>query len=323
METRASHVLVGLFVIVLTLATAGFGLWLGRLELDRAVAVYDVSFDSAVTGLQRGAQVTYQGVPVGRVTDIRFDAARLERVMVRIEVDPTTPITVDTAGQLAPQGITGLFFVQLLPGSEGSARLLTDADSPAVIMATPSPLDRLATDFPEVLAQGVLLLDRAVLLLSDDNLAALGQTLANVEALTATLADRREEVDGLIGDASALVADLRLAAETVKGVLGRVDETVGTVQSELPQLIERGTASLAGLGDVSRRMEGVARQLDGLLRDVREPMRDFSEAGLYEFSALIGETRLLVAAATRISREFERDPAGFLLGGSFTGFRAE
>ncbi len=323
METRASHVLVGLFVVVLTLAGAGFGLWLARVELDRAVAVYDVSFGSAVTGLQSGARVTYQGVPVGRVTDIRFDAARLERVLVRVEVDPTTPVTDDTTAQLAPQGITGLFFVQLLPGSEGSPRLVTDAAEPAIILATPSPLDRLATDFPEILAQGVILLDRAVALLDDDNLRAFGQTLANVEAVTATLAERRGDVDDLVADATALVGELRRAAEAVNAMLVRVDTAVDTVQAGLPELIERGSAGLAGLGEVSRRMAIVARQLDGLIGDLREPMRDFSQVGLYEFNALMGETRHLVAAATRISREFERDPAGFLLGGSFTGFRAD
>ncbi|TVQ34465.1 MAG: MCE family protein [Geminicoccaceae bacterium] len=323
METRASHVLVGLFVVALTLATAAFGLWLGRMELDRSVDVYDVAFGTAVTGLQKGAQVTYQGVPVGRVVDIRFDPERLDRVLVRVEVDPTTPITEDTGAQLAPQGITGLFFVQLIPGTPGSLPLATAADAPAVIAAVPSPLDRLVTDFPEVLAQGVILLDRAVQLLSNDNLQSFGRTLANVEALSETLAGRRDDVDGLLADTAVIAQEFRAAAAALRALLDRVDGAVGVVEGELPELLRGATVSLAGLGDVSRRMERVALQLDGLLQDVREPMRDFAEAGLYEFNALIGETRLLVAAATRISREFERDPAGFLLGGSFTGFRAD
>jgi phospholipid/cholesterol/gamma-HCH transport system substrate-binding protein len=50
---------------------------------------------------------------------------------------------------------------------------------------------------------------------------------------------------------------------------------------------------------------------------------DFAGTGLYEFTQLIGETRLLVAALTRITKEFERDPAGFLIGRTRGGFQAE
>ncbi|MFW5835289.1 MAG: MlaD family protein, partial [Pseudomonadota bacterium] len=312
METRASHILVGLFVVVLTLATAGFGLWLGRVALDRAVDVYDVVFRSAVTGLPNGAQVTYQGVPVGRVTDIRFGGDGLEQVIVRIEVDPETPVTTDTGAQLAPQGITGVFFVQLIPGSEGSEPLRTSGGDPARIVATPSALERLFADFPEILAQGVILLERAVELLDDDNVQSISGTLANLNELSGTLADRREDVDRLIVETTDLVADLRVAAAGLERVMATVETTVDEAGAALPDLLVQGATTLEEVDRVARRMGAVADQLDGLLREVRQPMRDFAQGGLYEFNALIGETRLLVAAATRISREFERDPAGFL-----------
>ena len=48
---------------------------------------------------------------------------------------------------------------------------------------------------------------------------------------------------------------------------------------------------------------------------------DFASSGLYDFTQLIGETRMLIAALTRISKEFERDPASFLLGSSQKGYQ--
>jgi hypothetical protein len=35
---------------------------------------------------------------------------------------------------------------------------------------------------------------------------------------------------------------------------------------------------------------------------------------LYELTQLVGETRQLIAAPSRITKEFERDPAGLLIG---------
>ena len=45
-----------------------------------------------------------------------------------------------------------------------------------------------------------------------------------------------------------------------------------------------------------------------MLAQLDEPVDDFAATGLYEFTQLIGETRQLVAALSRITKEFERDP---------------
>jgi phospholipid/cholesterol/gamma-HCH transport system substrate-binding protein len=68
---------------------------------------------------------------------------------------------------------------------------------------------------------------------------------------------------------------------------------------------------------------GAAGRLEQILGQLEQPVDDFAATGLYEFTQLIGETRLLVAALSRITKEFERDPAGFLIGRSSRGYRAE
>ncbi len=320
METRASHVLVGLFVVILGLAAAGFALWLASARLDRQVDVYEVVFRSAVSGLQNGAQVTYQGIQVGRVTRIRFDPENVERVLVRIEVEPTTPVTEDTTARLQPQGITGIFYLQLTGAKNESARLATRANDPAQIPGQPSTIDRLTADAPEILNRGVVLLDRATELLSDDNLARIADTLDSLDRLTATLADGQDGVGPLITETNALVDELRTAIEQVTATTERLDAIAATVERDAGTLMASGVEGFERLNAAAAEIDRAAARMSGLLADVREPMRDFSESGLYEFSALIGETRQLVATASRITKEIERDPAGFLLGGSFKGF---
>ena len=70
-------------------------------------------------------------------------------------------------------------------------------------------------------------------------------------------------------------------------------------------------------------MQRAAGELEALVGELRQPLGDFAATGLYEFTQLVGETRQLIAALTRITKEFERDPAGFLIGSSRRGFEAE
>ena len=53
----------------------------------------------------------------------------------------------------------------------------------------------------------------------------------------------------------------------------------------------------------------------GVVKDVRQPLNDFSQTALYDFGQLVSEMRDLVGSLRRITTEVERDPAGFLLGG--------
>jgi phospholipid/cholesterol/gamma-HCH transport system substrate-binding protein len=323
METRASHVLVGLFVVVLAVAAAGFALWLASARLDRQVDPYQVVFRSAVSGLQNGAQVTYQGIQVGRVTRIRFDPDDVERILVRIEVEPTTPVTTDTVARLQPQGITGIFYIQLSGTTDDAEPLESSIGDLAEIPGVPSAIDRLSADAPELLNRGVVLLERATELLSDGNLARLADTLDNLDRLTTALADEEDGLAPLVADADDLVAELRTAVGSIQTTTDGMAEVVATVQDDADALMTNATAGFAELNEAVAQLDRAATEMTGLLTDVREPLRDFSQSGLYEFNALIGETRQLVATASRITREIERDPAGFLLGGSFKGFRAE
>jgi len=323
METRASHVLVGLFVVVLAVTAAGFAVWLASARLDREVDVYEVVFRSSVSGLQNGAQVTYQGIQVGRVTRIRFDPDDVEHVLVRVEVEPTTPVTEDTTARLEPQGITGIFFVQLSGGTNRSARLESRPNEPAQIPGRPSTIDRLTADAPEILNRSVTLLERATALLAEDNLERIAATLDNLEQITTALADPKAGIGPLVEDANRLVVELQTTAETVNATSDDLERLVATLDSKAGTLLDTGTSTFAELGEAASGIDQAAAQMNAMLGDVRQPLRDFSQGGLYEFSALIGETRQLVATASRITRELERDPAGFLLGGSFKGFQAD
>ena len=73
METKASYVAVGSFVLVVAAGLIVFVTWLGKVSIDREFDRYLILFSDSVTGLQVGGAVRYRGVPVGTVSDIRLD----------------------------------------------------------------------------------------------------------------------------------------------------------------------------------------------------------------------------------------------------------
>ncbi len=152
METRANYVVVGAFMLVLLIAIMAAILWLARPEFNREATFYDILFSGSVTGLSQGSPVRYNGIPLGRVVDIRLDPTNLERVRVTIRVETGTVIKADAVASLESQGITGLSFVEITGGSQSAPPLERKGDERyPVIVSQPSSFQRLATSAPEVL----------------------------------------------------------------------------------------------------------------------------------------------------------------------------
>jgi phospholipid/cholesterol/gamma-HCH transport system substrate-binding protein len=323
MEIRASYLIVGAVVLVLLAGLAAFSIWLVRADVRRDVASYEIAFEGSVSGLQQGGQVLYRGIPVGRVTAIRIDPDNVETVLVDVEIDRDTPIKVDTVATLELQGLTGIAYVQLRGGTQASARLDPDAEPRARIPSRRSALERVFESTPELLAETMAVVERLSLLLTDENLDAVAGTLRNVERVTVTLADRSESIDSAIAGAAAMTGtiqetstEIKQLASELRLLTGRVDQQVDGVSGDLVD-------TLKDLQTAASSLSGATAQFEQILGELEQPVDDFAATGLYEFTQLIGETRLLVAALSRITKEFERDPAGFLIGRTVRGYEPE
>ncbi|EKN6183618.1 MCE family protein, partial [Yersinia enterocolitica] len=92
METRAHHVMIGLFSVIVVVGAMLFGLWLAKSSVDSAFQDYEVIFNEAVSGLSQGSAVQYSGIKVGDVTSLRLDPKDPRRVLARIRLAGQTPI---------------------------------------------------------------------------------------------------------------------------------------------------------------------------------------------------------------------------------------
>ncbi len=321
MEVRASYVLVGLFVVALMAGLLGFVVWTARSVGTRAVTFYDILFTGSVTGLSEGSQVRYRGVPIGRVSGIRLGPDNLERIRVTIEIADEVPIKTDTMARLEASGLTGVAFVQLYGGTQTAPALASrDGERYPVITSQSSAIEAVMEGAP-------LLLRRAGEILSPANQQRFNATLDSVATVAAALAARADdgaqivtnlrritdELAPMTGELrrslDALAQDMQVTLATMRGLAGAADDQVGRIGGDL----RRATTNITQL----------SQQLNRMVEENRGPLRDFSATGLYQFTQFVAEARALVSSLSRLSTEFERDPARFLFGDQQKGYETK
>lgn len=342
METKANHLAVGTFVLILLAGLFGFVVWLGKGAIDREFDRYLVFFTGSVSGLTASSTVRYRGVPVGTVSEIGIDPDNSEQVRVLIEIQRGTPIKEDALASLEFQGVTGLVNIEITGGSMTSPPLEPNEDRKfAVIPSTPSKLEALFEDVPHAIARLTSLVERGTLLFNDENLAAIGETLQNLRTVSEALAANSGDVESLVGDVAITASEVRRTAEEINVLVKDLRVLVPALADDASATFQAAESLLTSFdenadtltGDVQKtlqtvrdsmtRFTGAANELTEMIAENRPAFRDFSNEGLYEISRFLAETRDLVVNLTHISEQIEADPGRFLFGDSQAGFEAE
>lgn len=323
METRAGYIAVGTFVIALVAAAFGLVLWMTRSAGPESPVPYRVYFEGSVTGLQNGAAVLYRGVPVGTVTDIRIDPENIERIRVTVALRPGTPVKTDTIATMAVQGITGVAFIELIAGTQESAPLEPPPGKEiAVIQSRTTGIQRIMQQLPQIAERIVTVTERLAVLLGDDNMKAISDTLQNLQTLSATVADRRGDIDQMVTDARVAIAAFREASENVTALTDDVSKRLGPIAENADAAVGQARDMTADARKAAAAFRTVADQLAKLVEENRAPINDFASSGLYEFSQFIAEGRILIDSLNRLTTQIERDPARFFFGDTQKGFEA-
>src|SRR5215475_11033448 len=212
METRASHIAVGAFVLILLFGGLGFLIWVGHFSERVIETHYFTRFSGSVAGLDVNSNVLFGGIPVGHVISVEVDPQDSSLARVDMLVRADTPIRTDSVATLAMQGITGGVLVEFSRGTKSAARLKPGSEIPSAY----SSLERLLSGAPELITKATALVDRASTFLSPDNSAALAQTLANLDHLTAQLANSSDRFDGLLTEVDTAVKQVTVTAVSIQ-----------------------------------------------------------------------------------------------------------
>ena len=303
METRAHHVLIGLFTVIVVAAALLFALWLARSSSDRQFTQVQIVFQEAVTGLSQGSAVEMNGIRVGEVTQLRLDPTDPRKVLARVRLGADTPMHQDTRAVLALTGVTGLSIIQLSGGSPGSPSLVGRSGNLPVIVADPSPLARLRAGGGDLLVSINEVVDRATELLSPKNIEHINQTLEHLDQVTGAFADQHDDI-------RQLVQQLAQASKQVNATLAQTDQLVrnanGLVDNQARATLDSAQKTMASL-------QSSSATIDQLLNDNRAAVNGGLQ-GLSELGPAIRELRDAAGTMRGISSRLDENPARFLLG---------
>lgn len=295
---RLGHVLAGLFVIGLTLTFVAAVLWLGAGGRGGDTDPYLVYMQESVAGLSRDSVVKYRGVDVGRVREIGLDPARGNEVRLLLAIDAGTPVREDTVAQLETQGLTGLAFINLTGGGDGSPALVAaPGEAHPVIPSRPSRWGRLDRAVEALVADFADVSRRLKVLLDDDNLGHIGHMLARVDALATALAGRADGIATALDDMAVGARHLREAGAGLPALVARLQEAA----TGLLQMADEVRAAGSSVGRVVR-----ARDRD---------LQRFTGEALPEATAMVNELRRAAENLRRFSEQLERDPTVLWRGG--------
>jgi phospholipid/cholesterol/gamma-HCH transport system substrate-binding protein len=298
METRANHVLIGLFTIAVTLLGVFFALWAANYASNRNWDFYDVIFKEAVTGLGTGGIVQYNGISVGEVQKLSLDPKDPRRVIARIRLQAGTPVKIDTKAKLAIIGLTGVAQIQLSGGLPESPRLLPTPDRKVPIIATqPSALQNIAEAANDIV-------ERLRTILSDQNIERISGTLADIHQISSTVAGQKEDVAALMTNLRQVTAQLNTTLVKAQGSLDTIDRNV--VQN-LPALMAKLERTLSSL-------ESASKNANGVIADNRQAIASFSQNGLAQVGPTLAELRELMSELRRVASRLDRNPGGYVTG---------
>jgi len=299
MEREANYAAVGSFVLLVLTMGVLFVYWYSDTREHRNLLHYEIYFDGSVSGLSEGGPVRYLGVDVGRVERIRIDPRAANRVQVVADIDARTPISDRTLAQLSLQGVTGLLYVdlQLQRVNDNGRRILAGMPSEQypVIRSVHSDFDQFLSGLPDLTERLNELVDRASSILSDQNIAAVGRTLKNLDTAAGGLPNSARNIDALVADVRSTVADAHRL----------VSELNTTTQNAS---VDFG-AGVRALRLTSENLERASGNLDAFVAENRDQLSGFVQKGVPQIEALLRDSRAAAQEIRDLTRSLRDNPS--------------
>jgi phospholipid/cholesterol/gamma-HCH transport system substrate-binding protein len=305
METRANYVLIGAFTLAGMLGIVVFVLWFARLELDRQFAYYDISFPS-VSGLSNASDVRFSGLPVGQVVAVGLSPSGDGTVNVRVEIAADTPVRVDSVATIESQGVTGVSFVGISPGTPEAELLERAPGGPyPQIEAGRSALQSLSEDAPQILTETLSILEGINNLLTDANQDRVDRILTNMEDASGNFADALEDfstVTSSVSDFATQIDSFNSTLEELTGamtvLLSTADDTllsIGTLAEDTRGTLSVLVETLTSTQNLLIEAEGyIAGDLTTTTAGIGRVVEDFGE----RIAALGDEAEAMLSAFT-------------------------
>ena len=292
----------GLFVIVaLTILVIG-SLWVAGFDpVGTERQTYEVLMTSS-GGVRRSDPVRVAGMEVGRVQNVDLRPGLEWPVRFRIGLDAEILVTDQASARLTSDGLLGSLYLEIDPGPAGAPPL--PPDTPIVGVELVNTADAMggigelsnragvALDEVTVLLQSLSartgpLLERFELLMSDQNLASISESLS---AMRDTMQEAGPRMTSLMTRLDELAIELESGVSGLPDLTADLQGLVGDLRTALGPEGQRLSSLLDSAGDSVSSMEMNQGELEAMVRDLRlatANLKAFTESIKERPSALV------------------------------------
>ena len=285
MATASQKVKVGVFLIVgVVLLAAAVVLTMGIGGED--TKTYYIVFDEPVGGLTAGSVVQYLGVKVGSVEDMLVTEEGLVRVTINVRPDKVR-LKRGVKATLAPQGISGIVFIQL---SGGSGRELDEGDTIGTQPSLFGTVDQLMVKIKSTFEE----LNKTLTRINEKDIA--GDIDKTIQEISNLLTETRKQISDI--------------GPTIKATLENADEKIAAL--DMKQINEDLHAAMTSIEQVA---DEASKTLEELRRQVPHARREVLIAQ-QELGLTLRKMRDALANVERLAKGLEEDPASIIRGKS-------
>ena len=315
MENKAHYALIGTFVLMALFAVIAFVAWLSNAQFDQKFDEYEVSFQGGVQGLSQGTEVRFNGLKVGDFTRLRIDPNDTNAVLVDIQVEADTPIDTKSVGRMEPLGLTGLNYIQIIPGGEGFPLIKElPGKGPYRLVGEASRIDILLGGGGNVIEAAQSALARVNTVMSEQGIADFHGILSNVNQLSGNLKDL--DIDPALVERT--LAAIEQAAKDVSVAALAVDVAATDfdtlVQNDVKSALARAEVSMGELDKALGSIGTAADETGDLITDGRDAINRLSNSGLTDMEETIDGIRRVVESLARVADSLEQNPTAFIAG---------
>jgi phospholipid/cholesterol/gamma-HCH transport system substrate-binding protein len=266
--------IVGIVVACLMIAIP-----LGAHVRNRQNVFYAHFMGESLSGLEQGAQVKFNGVPIGKVDKISYDSHDLTRVRVELKIQEDFPMKKDMFAQTGAMGITGLKYVEIQGGSNNAPLLKPNSEIPTKISVMAS-----ITGKAEVIMGKVeLLLNHLNTISEPDSLEAIQKILGNLAVITgdfkAFFGAAGPDLKGMSVSVQSMIARLDSISRDVKSLTGTLDKSLSaTRMSSVMGATDSTVHSIKNLTETVNLMVKQSREdFSVSMQNLRETMENANE----------------------------------------------
>lgn len=308
MNAKTNYAVVGAFVLLSIGLIVVFVVWMLQPKKNEAYQTYRIEFGESVSGLNVDSPVKFRGVAVGKVGSIRISPANIEQVEVIINILKSTPVKIDTEAKLKPQGITGLTFVDLSPGSRDTPLLRpsrplevpTIASKPSFFVTVERSFGTASENLSETLI-------RLRELLGDANRDAVSRLLVSLAAI-AEKTDRALNEER-IGHFDSMVQNMASLSKRMEQSLPALE----TLINSSDDLAKQATVSVASLQRSFETMAETMRVINVRNKNGDYSVKETMGPGMKQIEETMRQMEQSLIIFNQIMMRYRNDPSGMIL----------